>query len=147
MKTSEILTALAADKEAHGYLTISELRSGTGWKDNREIDLFSIHPWPSHKYHRMAFEIKVSLGDLARELKDPNKRDPFVKFANEFYFVTPVGLIKDPDKKLPADCGLIEFDGAAFKVILEAEYQEFPPSWGLVASVIRSLNVKASREP
>jgi len=122
-----------------GWLCIPELGEGTGLS-RRHIDLFVMQTWPSLKLCRIAFEIKVAVSDFKKELSDPDKRDPFVKHANEFYFATPVGLLDKYHDAIPPDCGLIEIsETGQITKILKAEYKEHAPNWGIIVAIIRRL--------
>lgn len=126
------------------YIAIPSLAMGTGFA-NRRIDLFVIHPWPSKGGLRKAFEIKISRGDFLRELKDHGKYKEAVWFANYFYYVAPVGVIKP--EELPLDTGLIEVDELRYPGHLwlshkvEAIRRDNAPSWELVASLLRSKHI------
>lgn len=91
----------------------------TGWEYmtglGRFVDGVAFNLWPSGKNGHViiAFEIKVSRSDFRNELKDPKKREAAVKLADEFYFVTPKGMLRP--EEIPHECGLIEVkeDGSA----------------------------------
>ena len=112
-----ILKSLMLRYDANsGWLSVPELRDGPGFA-RRAIDLFVMATWPSKRMVRMAFEIKVSVQDFKKELSEPDKRDPFVRFANEFYFATPKGLLDKHRDVIPVECGLVEiYDDYSTKV-------------------------------
>ena len=67
------------------------------WED---IDLLAIssyrHPEGSQRksdYPWVGYEVKVSRGDLRRELLEPGKRARARRLCNEFYFAVPSGLL------------------------------------------------------
>lgn len=79
-----------------------------GWTTIEEwmgIDLlaFSAHATPQSggvrgvRYPRVGYEVKVSRGDLRRELLAPRKRALASKFCNAFYFAVPKGLLTDDE--------------------------------------------------
>lgn len=122
-----------------GWLSFPELRDGPGF-DKRSIDLFVMHSWPSKRMQRIAFEIKINIQDFNRELKQPDKREPFVRFANEFYFVTPKGLLDKYKNDIPSECGLVEVtERNILRVTKRAEYHECPPTWGFICTVLRRM--------
>jgi hypothetical protein len=130
-----------------GWLIIPELRDGTGF-DKRAIDIFAINLWPSKKMTRIAYEIKISVSDFKRELSNPDKRNPFVRFANEFYFITPVGLLDRYRDAIPPECGLMECDDQGkIKKILDSDYFEHPPTWGIIASIANRMMMVNGEEP
>jgi len=121
------------------WIYLPELRNGIGYSFSRAIDAFAIALWPSDKHLRIAYEVKVSKSDWNRELKQPNKRDAFIRISNEFYFVAPPGII--PHDKVPVGCGLIECDPRemAFNKIFPSDYNESNPNWGLICSIFREV--------
>jgi len=88
------------------WATFVELNAGTGGYAGQRIDLYVFNMYPSKNYLRIAYEIKVSRADFARELEKPKKREFAERVANECYFAMPVGLVK-PDE-IPEGWGLIE---------------------------------------
>ena len=55
---------------------------------------------------RVCYEVKTSRADFLSELKRPLKRRIGMRYSNEFYFVTPAGLISLAE--IPPECGLVE---------------------------------------
>jgi hypothetical protein len=115
----EIVTAL---RQRHGkagveWAFFAELRAGTGYRSVKQIartginpeqrfDAWAINLYPSKKFHRIAYEIKVSRSDFIHEIETPKKRHQALLYSNEFYFVTPKGLVDKSE--IPDECGLIE---------------------------------------
>jgi hypothetical protein len=110
---------------------------------------------------RVCYEVKTSRADFLNELKNPLKRRIGMRYSNEFYFVTPSGLLKHSD--VPVDSGLIEAGHATFeewKVLIkrqagffnfDADRQEYcmitvpapwrdtpGPTWQFVAAMLRN---------
>lgn len=52
----------------------------------------AVHPW-------VAYEVKVSRGDMRSELLNPSKRAYAMEVSHEFYFAVPRGLLKDKEIK------------------------------------------------
>jgi len=141
------LTDYYQGRAPHGFrewVLIPECPSATGFIEQR-IDLFAINCWPSKKLIRIAHEIKISVSDFKKEISQPNKRAPFVRFANEFYFVTPPGLLEKYYNDIPVGCGLIEIVDGEPKTIIESDFNESQPTWEFMAAVIRRLAKGASR--
>lgn len=85
-----------------------------------------------------AVEVKISISDFQREMKQPSKSLAAKSFSNFFSFAAPRGII-DPDE-LPRGIGLIEFSGAKGKWIRDPEYTRVePPGWELIAAMGRSI--------
>jgi hypothetical protein len=108
MKSSDILTALAAKYPSEAYALFSEVNEGTGAGTGRRADAIAIGLWPSRGLDWLGFEIKVTLNDLVRELADPSKAEAIARHLDRWYLVTPVGLTAG--KILPSSWGLLEVD-------------------------------------
>ncbi len=77
--------------------------------DMRYIDAFACCVYPSKGFRRIAYELKTHRGDWLKELRNPEKRAPFVGLSNQFYFVLAEGVgSKDDMPADTADCGLLE---------------------------------------
>jgi len=137
-KAEKILEALKTMYQ--GYVLFPEFRveAGHGYFSEKRVDLLAMHPHPSKRNERIAFEIKISRTDFNRELRKPLKRWAGMLFTNRFYFAAPKGLISKSD--LPTECGLIEVDGGVGKVIVEAPWREsMQPTWPFVAALARRV--------
>ncbi len=134
---------------AHQWIVLPEFRFSTGFSTyaGRTLDVYAINCYPSTHHHRIAYEIKVSLGDFKREMAEPIKRKPALYISNQFYFVAPPGLIAPA--LIPPEAGLIETTGSAeWKVLVHAPMREsFPAPWGTVAMLGRRAmeETKAAR--
>ncbi|KKN61600.1 hypothetical protein LCGC14_0520530 [marine sediment metagenome] len=77
--------------------------------DMRFIDAFACAVHPSKMFRRIAYELKTARGDWLKELRNPEKRAPFVALSNQFWFVIAEGIgSKDDMPPDTADCGLLE---------------------------------------
>ncbi len=108
------------------------------WDDDVSLDFFAMHTWPSQKFKRIAFEVKVTRSDFKNEVKKPWKREPGLKVSNQFYFVTPPGLLAK--EEVFPECGLMEaqLDGT-LKIIKKAPLrnEDAKPTWAFVAAIAR----------
>jgi hypothetical protein len=115
------------------------LRTGTGYdKDCQQmLDAWAIGLWGS--WTRVTYEIKISRGDFFKEMKSPLKRRLGLLYSNEFYFVTPKGLLKPGE--IPVECGLQEVDEeGGIRVVVPAPHRDTPaPTWRFMASVARRI--------
>jgi hypothetical protein len=148
---------LAALREAHHNLPyreswafFDELRVGTGFGHGSQhsIDAFAIALWPSNHWASHAYELKTSRADFARELRQPLKRRPALRYSNMYWFATPEGLVKP--EEIPIEAGLVEvrWRGGGYprredwfiNVVLQAPWRDIPaPTWNLFASVARRV--------
>lgn len=151
---------------------IDELRLGVGYSKatcEQRIDAFATHCWTP--YERVAYEVKVSRGDFLKEMKKPRKRARGLLLSNEFFFAAPAGIIKP--EEVPPECGLYEvtwghwnknrrwvasggddgqgaceydrIEGFIAKVVVPAPVRDsYPPTWNLVAAVMRRMSKRGS---
>ena len=126
--------------EEVAYYTTSStpryLRRARRWW--RIIDAFAMSLWPSKKFERVAYEIKVNRADFLREIRDPDKRQFAMAFSNRFYFVMPDGVADK--REIPDECGLMIVKEGRARIYKRAPWREIEP-WppGFVASFGRRV--------
>ncbi|HET8550068.1 MAG TPA: hypothetical protein VFL57_18790 [Bryobacteraceae bacterium] len=145
------------------WLFFRELRVGTGRRNGsaQRVDAFALNTLPHTAMKRICYEVKVSRPDFLAELKQPLKRRVGMRYSNEFYFVTPAGLVGASE--IPAECGLVEagraspeqwrtlqprqagffhYDAASLSyciITIPAPWRDTPgPSWQLLAAMVRN---------
>lgn len=145
------------------WIFLRELRVGTGFHGNaaQRMDAYALNALPHTSMRRVCYEVKTSRADFLCEMKQPLKRRIGLRYSNEFYFVTPVGLLKTSE--VPIECGLVEvgdfshdarsiahaqpgtlvhFDptyGTYCRVTVPAPWRETPgPTWQFVAGMLRN---------
>ena len=133
-KTAQILELLKWRHEPPQWSIFEELAVKTGYSSQR-IDFFAMNVWPSKKFWRVAYEVKVSRADFKNEMEDPNKRKASEALANECFFVTPAGLVKIDE--IPEGWGLIENGKGGLRVKKNAKQRN--ESGGLPMFFIASL--------
>lgn len=153
--------ALHASKSE--WLFLRELRLSTGHRNSslQRLDAFALNCLPHQAMKRVCYEVKISRGDFLGEMKHPLKRRIGMRYSNEFYFVTPAGMLKHSE--VPVECGLIEAGSATFDewkqifpghagffhfdperqtyciVRVPAPWRDTPgPTWQLVAAMLRN---------
>ena len=89
------------------WLFFRELRVGTGREERRFAadGRIRVEFSPHTGMKRICYEVKIARSDFLSELKRPLKRRIGMRYSNEFYFVTPPGLV---DVREIPSCGLIE---------------------------------------
>jgi hypothetical protein len=145
------------------WIFLRELRVGTGYQGNsaQRLDAFALNCYAHTSMKRVCYEIKTSRADFLCELKHPLKRRIGMRYSNEFYFVTPNGLLDISE--IPVECGLIEIEvkpsegprvaefgtdtfrhfapehEAYCQTVVPAPWRETPgPTWQFVASMLRN---------
>ncbi len=154
------------------WLFFRELRVGTGHRNSgaQRLDAFALNTLPHTAMKRVCYEVKTSRGDFLSELKQPLKRRIGMRYSNEFYFVTPAGLVTSAE--IPAECGLVEAGFATFAewrtlfprhagffhydprtraycmITIPAPWRDTPgPTWQLVAAMLRNQRHSFSAAP
>jgi hypothetical protein len=126
----QIISALAA--RAGDGIWASELAFSGG---ARRCDFWTISPNGSAGYQAIAYEVKVSRADFRRD-SHAKQREARL-FSDRFYYATPPGLVAK--EEVPDWAGLIEFDGQAWAIRVQAPYlDKSAPTWELVVSLIRN---------
>ncbi len=90
------------------WVFLRELRVGTGRSRQslQRLDAFALNCFPHTAMKRVCYEVKAARSDFLCEMKNPLKRRIGMHFSNEFFFVTPAGMLSLDE--LPTECGLIE---------------------------------------
>jgi hypothetical protein len=154
------------------WLFLRELRVGTGHRGHalQRLDAFALNCLPYHGMRRICYEIKMSRADFLAELKNPFKRRIGMRFSNEFYFVTPGGMLAA--KEVPLECGLVEIGHATFEqwkeiikrqaglfhydperdrycmVTVPACWRDTPgPTWQFAAAMLRNQRKELEERP
>jgi hypothetical protein len=163
-----IETSLHAAKSE--WVFLRELRLGTGRARNslQRLDAFALNCLPHLAMKRVCYEIKTSRSDFLCEIKHPLKRRMGLHFSNEFFFVTPAGMLSLDE--VPTGCGLIEVGNATTNdskrlirshsgffhvdphtgcycmVTITAPWRDTPaPTWQFAAAMLRNQQ-RAMRE-
>lgn len=139
MNGSFIINALKNKYPEKDYGFFVELRIGGGFSKDSEqrFDAWSISYFPSKRNVTTCFEVKISKSDFMHEIKNPKKRRAGLRLANEFYFVTPEGLLEITD--IPPECGLLEVtEGGLIRTTIHAPFRDIePPTWLFLSSICR----------
>lgn len=154
------------------WIFLRELRVGVGFRNSsaQRVDAFALNSLPHTGMKRVCYEVKVSRADFLLEIKQPLKRRMGMRYSNEFYFVTPAGLINATE--VPVECGLIEVGRATpeeWKSIISrhtgffhfdpqtraycitkvpAPWRDTPgPTWSLMAAMMRNQRRELEEMP
>jgi hypothetical protein len=160
--SKDIIKLLHMRHPRPAWAAFPELRCGTGFgkRSEQRIDFWAISCFPSEGFTRVAYEVKVSRQDFLNELKDPLKRRGALLVSNQFWFITPPGLVDAAE--VPIECGLMEVtttprrderpEGSDWRATFCDGWQGIPwtrvvvdapvrtsilPTWKFLASVLR----------
>lgn len=130
-KSEAILQALKDKHVREIWATELALSSGA-----RRCDFWALHPHASRGYLARAYEIKVSRSDFRRDSAVKQRQARL--FSDEFYYVTPPGLIAKDE--VPDWAGLWEWcPDRGWKCPMSAPRRDKDaPSWELVVSIMRN---------
>ncbi len=123
---------------ASEWIFLRELRVGTGFRNSaaQRLDAFALNCFAHTSMKRVCYEVKTSRADFLCEIKQPLKRRIGLRYSNEFYFVTPAGLLNTSE--IPIECGLVEV-GTYCRITVPAPWRDTPgPTWQFVAGMLRN---------
>lgn len=132
-----------------------ELRLGSGYcgVSQRRIDLFVISSNAGNE--TTAYEIKASRADFKKDVTDELKQRGARLYANNFYYVAPLGMLKK--EEIPLWAGLLEFDFEYYdkeknqyrfiESVPAPLHAKAMPSWGLICAMVRHINKDLGNDP
>lgn len=146
MRSQDAVAAIMRRHPPPRYAAFPEMCTAAGFDKKRRLDVWVMDTWPSSRFERICYEVKISRGDYLSEIKNPEKRRAGMLLSNRFVFAVPTGLIRI--EELPYDCGLLEVaeDGGTVMRV-EAPWRDTgPPPWTFVAHMAtRSTDPKEGR--
>jgi hypothetical protein len=104
-----------------------EVSDATGARASRYADAVAINLWPSRGLTLRGFEIKVSRSDYKRESQIPEKAEAVARYCDEWWIVSPQGLINTPELELPTAWGLLEAADNKLHITKAAEKTKAAP--------------------
>lgn len=116
------------------WVYFSELRNLPTFDATRTIDGYAVHTGDRNSF--LAFEIKIDRADFQRDT-DSGKWKDWSTLSTEFWFVTPPGLLDEPDTFLPVGCGLMECD--KFGNLRKVSYPSVHPFDSVPSTLVRVL--------
>lgn len=143
--TTEMLRDGLLRRHKPGAVARQELRIGCGYAGgaDRSIDLWVIEAAATKGCPATSYEIKVSRADFQKDIKQPLKQRGARLFSDQFYFVTPPGLLRP--EEIPDWAGLLEpssktnwLHWPTWREVVPAPIRsKDAPSWPLVVSMLR----------
>jgi hypothetical protein len=105
LNTDHANLMLAQRFSAPEWALMFEVAPATGG-GTRYADAIAVNLWKSRGHTVHGFEVKVSRSDWLRELKDPSKCEPVLRYCDYWWIVAPKGVIKEGE--LPPTWGHFE---------------------------------------
>ena len=126
------------------YAVVEEVGLKTGYS-HRRLDMIVLDCWESSGYRIDGIEIKVSTGDLRRELQDPEKHIAFFDRIDYYTLACPAGVVEPLLDVIPKKWGIIivyENGTSRYKrrpLALEDKKTDRALPRGFVAGIIRKV--------
>ena len=138
MTAGEVLAALRVTHAAPEWVFLTDVANGTGGHARRRADAIAMNLWPSRGLEVKGFEVKVSRGDLKRELAEPEKADAVARYCDTWWIAAPKGLVQAGE--LPLAWGLVEVGDKGARTTKTADRQEASPlTRHFVAALARAV--------
>jgi len=142
MTESECYETIAAAHAAPEWACFRDVVNATGFAGSRRADALAMNLYPSRGLEIRGFEIKVSRGDLRKELATPDKAETIAQFCSTWYLVTPAGLT-DKDE-IPLAWGIMEIGDKGLRTKRAATPRQpdevVPPTKLFVAALARAAH-------
>lgn len=140
MKADDVHEALLGRFPPDQYLAIREAPMGSG-RDGRRLDLLAISLWKSRGLALDGIEVKVSVSDFRREMKDPDKADWWWRHCNRFWIAAPSDVAKKIRSEMPDTWGLLSVsDDLKVRALDKAPKNPNPEPipWGTCVGLMRA---------
>lgn len=120
------------------YLSINEAPQSSD-RQGRKIDVLVVSLWRSRGYELDAVEIKVSVSDWRRELKDADKADWWWGHVHRFWVAVPAEIAATVRAGLPSGWGLLSCTPERTVELVKPEGHEPEPiPWGTCIGLMRA---------
>ncbi len=124
---------------APAWIMLRQVANSTGDRVCQFADVLAVSCWPSRGVYAVGIEIKVSPGDLKKELGKHWKSSPIQRFCKHWYLAMPEALY-DGSFLLPETWGLITVNRTARIAVEAPTLEAAPPTMDFMASVFRNLS-------
>ncbi len=139
LNARQVLDALYKRWPAASYLTIEEAPDGPA-RLGRKLDLLAVSAWKSRSYELDGVEVKVSLADWAREVKQPEKAEWWWQRVNRFWVAVPASIANKVAADLPSGWGLfsVRSDGTTVAAVKPQRHDARPLTWPECIGLMRA---------
>lgn len=122
------------------WLLLTEVANGTGANTKRHADALAIGTWPSRGMPIEGIEIKISRGDVQRELAQPEKADAVGQFCDRWWLVISELSIID-GLVIPETWGvLVPKQGVLREHITAPKRKPKPVDRGFMVAILRNMS-------
>lgn len=138
MDSRDVRAALAKMWTPEQYVTIEEAPDSAD-RGGRKLDALVCGMWSSRGYELDGVEIKISMSDWQRELKDAAKADWWFQHVHRFWVAVPAPLAVKVIPDLPPAWGLLACSETGCKVAVKAtKHEAVPLPWSCVLGLLRA---------
>jgi hypothetical protein len=138
-ETDRLVTLIHRRHEGPGWQVFTELANGTGARARRRADAVAMGMWPSRGYEVHGYEVKVSRGDVRKELADVGKADSVGKYCDFWWLAVADTAIIDGLLIPPAWGILAPRDRVLRPVRMATKRRAVPLDRAFVAAMLRSV--------
>lgn len=143
--TATIRKALASRFSAPEWACFFEVAQGTGGNAGRSADCVAMNMFPSRGLRVHGVEIKASRSDWQRELRDPTKAEPIMRFCDHWWIAAKAGVVLAGE--LPPTWGLLELQGTVLRQKVAAPRLEAEAmDRAFIAALLRRASERAARD-
>lgn len=138
MTAAEIREVLAKRWPPAEYAAIFEAPQGADCQ-GRKLDAVFVSLWRSRGHELDGVEIKVSVRDWRRELREAAKADWWWRHVHRFWVAVPVAIAPKVRDELPSGWGLLACDQQSSSVVVAAQRHDPEPlDWPACVGLIRT---------
>ncbi len=140
MKAADVVAALRGRWPESEYLHVREAPQDA-MRQGRKLDVLVVSLWRSRGYQLDGVEVKVSIADWRRELKEPAKADWWYEHVDRFWIAVPAGIAEQVRTDLPPTWGLLSVTDARVVELVKAPRHEREPfDWDATIGLLRAAD-------
>jgi len=138
LMSHDIRSALRTRWPDTDYLTIDEAPDGPA-RMGRKLDMIAVSMWKSRGFSVDGVEIKVSVSDFRREIKEPAKADWWWAHCDRFWLAVPAALAGKVKDETPGTWGILACSAGKVRVVRQApKHDRVPFTWPETIGLMRA---------
>lgn len=138
LNANEVVEKLRGRYAPDSYMLIEQAPDDV-MRQGSKLDVLVCSLWRSRGFELHGIEIKVSVSDWRRELKEHAKADWWWRHVHRFYVAAPSDVAALIANELPAGWGLLAANGAGVRVLREiAPRTPEPMPWVVTLGLLRA---------
>ena len=138
MTSTDVRQALLGRWPPSEYVSINEAPQSSD-RQGRKLDVLVVSLWRSRGYELDGVEIKVSVSDWRRELKEPAKADWWWEHVHRFWVAVPSKIAATVRTELPSGWGLLSCTPERVTEVCKPEkHSPVAMPWGTCIGLFRA---------